>query len=250
MSDINDNWIRGLKYISIFIFFILTFVGVAIEAQHSAFLAKDFIENLIAEIAGISLGIFIAVTVIDKVKFLQWSEVRNYNYEGIACCLSDIISEMFVEHPLIFGFPNDLNDEPIAIIDFLMERLNDILKIIIKNETVPISSGEDLLIFTYEDISSNIVSKFVFRYYDKIKYNFAELKSILIPRVMQTSGDNVELIIALLKFESSLGRLQFEIDNYEETAEKNKDYESANYFLIRRLEELLKNSKALYQVLL
>lgn len=156
---------------------------------------KDYSINILAELAGLFIGIIVAILLVDRLTENQrkkrWARVRELTHRTIAHHLSNIILELFNHFPL----PDQ-----------------QIVATIVKNRDKPSSQIINTLNIIIEQIKhllqeNKISNLSAIDYYNAIKWDVSQIRLDLIPRVMQSSEDQ-NLIDALVEFDDTTQDVQ------------------------------------------
>jgi hypothetical protein len=176
---------------------ILAIMAGAVLALGAAVLGRlidpGFLSNLLAEVAGIGISICVGVLLVDKLiaadRRQQWNKVRTYTLGAIAAHLCDMGMEVCISfQDRAHGAMDKIlsgRDSPHAETPLGFRVLAHGLR---ENQGAP---GPD------ESPSDRTVGL-----YDHVKWDLDQIQAILIPRVIQSQGEQ-ELVDALIEFDQA-----------------------------------------------
>jgi len=151
----------------------------------------NFMEALVAEIAGNLLGIFIAIIIIDKYKKDRWDKARRIIYRLILTYLCSIAGELLTYLPIIEhkekGIYLKIIDGKIEPNQITREQLIKLAKLL---ENSDVQSSEH----NGKNFMESIID-----YYRATEWWFDEIREILIPLLYQNDEDEA-VINQLLEF--------------------------------------------------
>lgn len=184
------------KYISLKTF-ILSLTTLALVLIISGFFydTKGFVSNILAEITGLFLGIVVAILLVDRITENQrkkkWERVRQISHRTIAHHLNNIVLELFNHFPLTKNnsIITPLNNTDLSD-NYQKPNLDNVIQQIKK-------------LIELKQIQAESVRT----YFNAIKWDIAQIRSDLMPRIIQSS-DNQELIDALTEFDDLMQDLQ------------------------------------------
>ncbi len=184
------------KYISLKTFILLlTTLALLLIISGFFYDTQGFVSNILAEITGLFLGIVVAILLVDRITENQrkkkWERVRQISHRTIAHHLNNIVLELFnhfaltKDNSIITPLNNtDLSDT------YQKPNLNKVIQQIKK-------------LMALEQIQPESVRA----YFNAIKWDIAQIRSDLMPRIIQSS-DQQELIDALIEFDDLMQDLQ------------------------------------------
>lgn len=155
--------------------------------------SKGFLINILSGTVELLAGIIVGVFIVDKYtayfQKIQWSKVRLLTYGSLSAHLCDIAVEMLMVFPIKDNRPmgpiSDGRQKPNVN---TLTALNDLA-----NQLRSLSDGQD----KYNISTSNLA----IHLYEAIKWDLDQIQDILIPRIVQSSGD-LELIDNLVRFDN------------------------------------------------
>ncbi len=178
-------------------FFILILLVLALFFIVAGFLlnVRDYAINILAEMAGLFIGVIVAVVLVDRLTENQrrkrWARVRELTHRTISHHLVNIMLELFNHFPLTnHRITATLLTSRDHLEPKMIEALNNIINQI-----------KDLL------TANKITNQSAFDYYHAIKWDVNQIRFDLIPRVMQSS-DNQNLIDTLVEFDDTIQDIQ------------------------------------------
>jgi len=179
---------KSLLVFGILIALIIMTIGFSIDF-------KGYLGNILAEIAGLIIGILVAFSLVDRFTEIQtkkrWGKVRKITHRSISHHLSNILLELFNHFPIpnhniidkILACREQPEINPIDVLTDLIEQIN----ILFKERKINIEQ--------------------IVQYFSAIKWDINQIQHDLIPRVIQSS-DNQNLIDTLVEFDDIVQDLQ------------------------------------------
>ncbi|MCX7785144.1 MAG: hypothetical protein N2201_02805 [candidate division WOR-3 bacterium] len=188
---------------------------------------KDYAINILAEMAGLFIGVIVAVLLVDRLTENQrkrrWARVRELTHRTISHHLSNIILELFNHLPLsrcpeILAILENRDQPNLKVIDALNNITEQIKNLLQDNK---------------------ILMQPVIDYYNTIKWDVNQIRLDLIPRVMQSSDDQ-DLINALVEFDDKIQDIQTAMITHKHHIDSN---------ILARIVPLLETIQDIYKYL-
>ncbi len=159
------------------------------------FSTKDYAINILAELAGLFIGIIIVILLVDRLTEHQrrkrWAQVSESTHRTIGHHLNNIVLELFnhfslCDHYAIAAIIKNRDQSSIQMVNALNNIIAQIKDLLQENKISNLSATD---------------------YYNAIKWDVNQIRFDLIPRVMQSS-DNQNLIDALVEFDDTMQDIQ------------------------------------------
>ena len=156
---------------------------------------KGYLGNILAEIAGLIIGILIAFSLLDRFTELQakkrWEKVRELTHRSISHHLNNILLELFNHFPLsdhssastILVCRDQPDTKPTEAVNNLISQINALSQ------------------------QGKINVEQITQYFSAVKWNINLILHDLMPRVIESS-DNQNLIDTLVEFDDIVQDLQ------------------------------------------
>jgi len=189
-------------------------LGFAIYAEE--FCGRDFLGNLLAEVAGSAVSILVGLFIIDRFieyrREQQWARAQGFTLKAITIHLYEIAGGLFFHFQgldfgavegLFEGHIKPFNPRTLDCFEKLLEALPELPSRIYwpPRETGFDKSASDVAI----------------EYYESVKWDLDQIRDVLTPRVMQSPADQV-LIDLLLEFDDARRQLHHTIIVHKQTA--------------------------------
>lgn len=164
---------------------------------------RSFLGNIVAEIAGIFISIFISLWVVDSYleykRVQQWSKVEDITLNAIATHLCEIAGQIFVSFPGLDdrafasvwnGHGQPPNDDVVQGFDEILDEMQNI-------------GGT-------KDYDRKSPSDFAIDHYKMVKWDLDQVQDVLTPRVLQSPASQT-IIDSLIDFDNAHRELRHSI---------------------------------------
>jgi hypothetical protein len=195
-SWIERNW---LKLSSFFVF--LSIIAI--------FNDIEFLKHILAEIAGIFLGIFLALVIVDDYNKRSWKKTRILLYETLIFNLCTIIEKLYLN--LYFN----LEESHVEIIPIIENKYKPNLETYkTMQNIIELINNSPINDWNANDNKLENTSDCLIVFFSEIQYNVLEIKFFIFNTLIQKSDDD-ELIKALIDFDRSMANFQNAIIEYK-----------------------------------
>lgn len=182
-------------------------LGFAIDTRD--LFGKDFLGNLLAEVAGSAVSILVGLFIIDRFieyrREQQWAKAQNFTLRAIAIHLYEVAGSLFLHFPyldfgavdaLFEGHIKPFNPRTLDCFDNLLETLPKLPSVM---HEPPHGIGLD-----------KSASDVAIEYCEAVKWDLDQIQNVLTPRVMQSPADQT-LIDLLIEFDNARRELHHAI---------------------------------------
>jgi len=184
----SDPFVRWLILASILVIVVACGVGFYMDAP-------AYLGNILAELAGAVLGVFLALLVVERFvrhqRKSQWQTVRELTYRAIAGHLCDVAMNMWTHFAVAMTDYGNLHSIGAGRNRPSIETAKAMASLLKRLEKVPSK--------VYKDRSRSDVAV---EYYEAVKWDIEQIRNVLVPRLIE-SAEEQDLINALVEFDDA-----------------------------------------------
>ncbi len=255
---------KKIELVSLLLAVLFIILGIVVDFHYSINPLGNLIVPLLAELAGIFIGVLVALGIVDKYKDRlrrqEWAEVKDSIYGSI---LTDLISVALgiysslpipgISYPLFSTYSTTEKDTNRKIWAKLHERINIIPEAADKinmsdRQVIAIEDSNNRWRIidmpdepgSYLAIDKDTIDFVLELSHKKIRPYLDDIKNVQIPRVMSSPIEN-EILSKILNFEKSISNYYIMMQHFS----KNSD----NRFIIKSMIKLCEDASSLYKEL-